>query len=113
MSIGRNIKNLRTRYGLLQKDIANIAGVSNKTVSAWEKDRIAPRMGAIQKLADYFGLKKSDIIEPSELDGLEDTISVNSEETKLIVNYRELSDENKNFVSKLVTKLLSLKVAAL
>ena len=36
MSIGKNIKELRTKYGLSQKDLAIIAGVSDKAVSTWE-----------------------------------------------------------------------------
>ena len=103
MSIGKNIKNLRSKYGLLQKDLAVIAGVSAKTVSAWEKDRITPRMGAIQKIADHFGIKKSDIIEPSQIAELHNTIEVNLEESKLIKSYRELSNEGKRLIMGMVT----------
>lgn len=64
MSIGNNIKMLRAQYGLSQKELAVIAGVTDKAVSAWENGKILPRMGPIQKMADRFGIKKSDIIEP-------------------------------------------------
>lgn len=58
MSIGKNIKILRTKYGLTQQDLAEIAGVTNKAVSAWESNTKEPRMGAIEKIAKHFGLKK-------------------------------------------------------
>lgn len=63
MSIGENIKLLRSHYDLNQTELANIAGVTSKAVSTWENDIKTPRMGPIQKMADYFGLLKSDIIE--------------------------------------------------
>lgn len=59
MSIGRNIKRLRELKQLSQEEFGKIAGVSSKAVSTWENDIKVPRMGAIQKIADYFGLKKA------------------------------------------------------
>ena len=65
LSIGHNIKDLRLQHNLSQKEFAAIAGVSDKAVSTWENGTKIPRMGAIQKIADHFGLLKSAIIEPS------------------------------------------------
>ena len=67
MGIGENIKLLREKYGLSQKELGLIAGVSDKAVSTWEQGLKEPRMGAIQKIADHFGLQKSNIIEESGL----------------------------------------------
>ena len=66
MSIATNIKELRLKHNLSQKEFAKIAGVSDKAVSTWENGTKEPRMGTIQKIADYFGLKKSDIIEDKD-----------------------------------------------
>ena len=63
MSIGENIKSLRLKDKLSQKDLALIAGVTDKAVSTWEKGIKEPRMGTIQKIADHFGIRKSDLIE--------------------------------------------------
>ncbi|MEV2318986.1 helix-turn-helix transcriptional regulator [Paenibacillus larvae] len=68
MGIRENIKKLRSRYGLTQQDLADIAGVTNKAVSAWESGLAEPRMGAIEKIAARFGLKKSNIIEENGMD---------------------------------------------
>ena len=67
MGIAENIKLLREMYNLSQKDLGLIAGVSDKAVSTWEKGIKEPRMGAIQKIADHFGLQKSNIIEDGGL----------------------------------------------
>lgn len=76
MSIGLNIKRLRESRGLTQKELGDIAGVTDKAVSTWETGIKDPRMGAIQKLADYFGVKKSEIID--------DDIEVSSRPTQII-----------------------------
>ena len=62
MSIGSNIRQLRESHGLTQSELGQIAGVSDKAVSTWEADLKIPRMGAVQRMADYFGLPKSAIL---------------------------------------------------
>ena len=66
MGIPENIKNIREKYGLTQSQLGEIAGVSDKAVSTWEKGTAEPRMGALQKMADYFHITKASIIEDSE-----------------------------------------------
>lgn len=68
MPIGENIKRLRIMHGLSQKELAQIAGVSDKAVSTWENGTKEPRMGAVQKIADHFFLKKSNLIEDNGLE---------------------------------------------
>lgn len=69
MSIGANIRRLRERNGLTQEEFGKIARVSAMAVSQWENDRAVPRMGAVQALADHFGISKGEIIDdgPSAL----------------------------------------------
>lgn len=68
MGISENIKILRERYNLTQEQLAEIAGVTNKAVSAWETAGKDPRMGAIERIAKRFGLKKSNLIEDGGMD---------------------------------------------
>lgn len=63
MSVADNIRRLRQKHGLTQKEFGEIAGVSDKAVSTWEKGVKEPRMGAVGKLADYFGIPKSAILD--------------------------------------------------
>lgn len=63
MTLGRNIKKLRVAHGLTQAELGKIAGVSDKAVSTWENGTAEPRMGAIQKMAEYFRISKAEIIE--------------------------------------------------
>lgn len=67
MGIPENIKSLRMKFNLTQQELGEIAGVSGKAVHTWEAGLREPRMGAIQKIADYFNLSKSDLIEDNGL----------------------------------------------
>lgn len=59
----RNLKSYMEASGKNQKEMAEIAGVSAPTFNEWIKAKKYPRIDKIQKLADYFGIKKSDLIE--------------------------------------------------
>ena len=63
MGIAHNIKAIRSRFGLTQKELADVAGVTENAVSKWENGYSEPRMGAIERIAACYGLKKSNIIE--------------------------------------------------
>lgn len=65
MGLAENIKRIREQHGMSQVEFGKIAGVSDKAVSTWENGAKEPRIGTIQKIADYFGIQKSDIIEDS------------------------------------------------
>lgn len=57
--------------GKNQKELAKIAGVSAPTFNEWVNAKKFPRIGKIQALADYFGIKKSELIEDEPTDGQE------------------------------------------
>ncbi len=63
MSIADNIKRLREQHGLTQRELGEIAGVSDKAVSTWENGTKEPRMGAVARLAAHFGVSKSVILD--------------------------------------------------
>lgn len=48
-----------------QVELAKILGVSESTVGKWLLKKAMPRMGIIQKLADYFNVGKSYFLEVS------------------------------------------------
>ena len=66
MSIAENIKKIRLEHELSQADLGKIAGVSDKAVSTWELGIKIPRMGAVEKMANYFGTPKSAILDDAQ-----------------------------------------------
>lgn len=115
MGISENIKLLREQYGLSQKELGQIAGVSDKAVSTWEQGIKEPRMGAIQKIADHFGIQKSNIIEDNGLQGpssaltsLQPTKKVPKdlkkilEDEEITLNGRMMSAEDKEKMMRII-----------
>lgn len=54
--LGRNLRSLRRRKGVTQRQLANILGVTNKAVSAWEVSYADPRSTMLNKISEYFGI---------------------------------------------------------
>ena len=58
-----NIKRLAEKNGVQQNEIAKICDVTPAAVNNWFLGIKMPRMGAIQKIADFFQVPKSELIE--------------------------------------------------
>ena len=54
MQFNENLKDLRLRSALMQKEIASLLGVSVRTFQGWESGRSEPNIEKLIKLADLF-----------------------------------------------------------
>lgn len=68
MTIAENIIKLRKLFGVTQRELGAVAGVSENAVSKWENGYSEPRMGAIERMAACYGLTKMNIIEDGGMD---------------------------------------------
>lgn len=59
----KNLSRYVAESGKQQKDVAKALGFNNKTFSGWCNALSMPTMGKVQALADYFGIKKSDLLD--------------------------------------------------
>lgn len=68
MIFATNLERYIERSGKTKKEISEIVGVAPSTFNEWTKGKKYPRMDKVEKLANYFGVLKSDLIEerPSE-----------------------------------------------
>lgn len=107
MKIGENIKQLRLMHGMSQKQFAVIADVTDKAISTWEQGTHTPRMSAIQKIADHFGISKSSIIEENGLDDIDifplpskksREIVLTDEQTKVLSAFDSLNSEGRKML---------------
>ena len=62
-TFGENLTYYVGRSGKTQKEIADVVGVAASTFNDWCKGKKYARIDKIEILADYFGIKKSDLIE--------------------------------------------------
>ena len=56
LSIGKTISKLRKEKGLTQSDLAELIGVSNKTISKWESGQGYPDITFFPILSKEFGV---------------------------------------------------------
>ncbi|MBD2596787.1 helix-turn-helix domain-containing protein [Nostoc spongiaeforme FACHB-130] len=56
-----NLKSIRTRLGMSQQDLANIAGVTRQTISGVESGQYAPSVAITLKLAKALGCQVEDL----------------------------------------------------
>ena len=59
----RNLIRYLKTSGKTQREVANAIGVTYGTFCDWTKCRAYPRMDKVQLLAEYFGIRKSDLVE--------------------------------------------------
>jgi len=61
--VAKNLQKLLDRKGVTQTQMANHLGYPEMTVSNWIKAKTYPRVDKMQEMADYFGVRRSDIEE--------------------------------------------------
>ena len=62
MAIGNNLKTLRTKKGMTQKELAEALSVSYQAVSRWENDEVEPDISTLSKLSSIFEVSVDEII---------------------------------------------------
>lgn len=65
MAIKDNIRRLRESRNMTQDELAKALGVTRPAVTQWESGWSKPRMGTVEKIAGYFGVSITEIIEGS------------------------------------------------
>ena len=74
----RNLQKYMALNGKSRKEVCQALGYSYFTFSDWINGKKMPRMDKVEQLANFFGIKKSDLIEetkkeqPTGFDGLPD-----------------------------------------
>lgn len=64
--MSRNLKYYIEKSGRDRRELADIWGFPYSTVSEWVNGRKYPRIDKIEIMADYFGIKKSDLVEDKD-----------------------------------------------
>lgn len=63
---GKRLKALREWRGLTQKQLANILGIEERSVSRYEEKDSLPRVDTAVKIAHYFGYSVEEMVEGEE-----------------------------------------------
>lgn len=94
----RNLRRYVALSGKKNKDAAEAAGVSTGTFADWTKGRSHPRMDKVQLLADYFGIKKSDLLEDKPVA----SDSVSNAEQEVLDLFHKVPKEKRELVLSMI-----------
>lgn len=72
----KNLRYYLSQSGKTQKEVARVIGVSAPTFHEWCAAKKTPRMDKVEKLANYFGILKSDLIEEKQKQPVESELSM-------------------------------------
>lgn len=75
-----NLKRKMKESGKTRKDICDTLGFSYFTVTDWVNAKKMPRMDKVEKLANYFGCLKSDLIEEKQKQSANSELSLRKRE---------------------------------
>lgn len=100
--LAENLAYYMDKHSLNRHDLANIAGVSYGAVTDWIKGRKYPRIDKIERMANYFGVSKSYLIEAH-------SAPTNAEKkTYLACRLEKVMSEQDDFHRNLLLAILSL-----
>lgn len=111
-TFSRNLTYYVEHSGKTQKLIAEDLGIARSVFNEWLKGKKYPRIDKIEMLADYFGLKKSDLIEErgweekKEKDAdLFNRVKMDKELTELIRIYYSLPKREQRLIRNFINDL--------
>lgn len=111
-TIANNLRRLINESGKSQKEIAKAIGESPQVLNSWVQAVSAPGIWKVEKLAHYFGVPKSHIVDEQPdvplTKELADLLNIVRRDASLqdgIRTYTTLTDEKKLYVLNLIHML--------
>ncbi|HBA47036.1 MAG TPA: transcriptional regulator [Lachnospiraceae bacterium] len=99
---GQFLKMLRSQKSITQAELAEVLGVSNRSISRWENGTTMPDFDLVIELAKYYGVEVGEILDGER----KDKVDSKTEETMLkIADYNNVERE---FFSKRMCIMLAM-----
>jgi transcriptional regulator with XRE-family HTH domain len=73
IDVGKQLRAVRTAFGMSQRELAKRAGVTNGMVSLIEQGRVSPSIGSLQKVLSAFPLTMAEFF-TRDMEGVEDVV---------------------------------------
>ena len=94
-----NIKYLRKKKGLSQKELAKELNCTNTTISNWEVGIRVPESIDLPMIAEYFGVSIDDLLTK---DLMNEEIHSNKKDKVILDNIKLLTDEEKEKILSII-----------
>jgi repressor LexA len=98
----KNLLRCIERSDKTQRELARAVGVSPSTICDWTRGRAYPRMDKLQKLADYFGISKSELVEENYV--AKETVS--KKEQEIIDLFHKIPEEKRESVLSIIRTVI-------
>lgn len=107
--MARNIKKYMERKGVSNQQLCDALDFKYTTFMDWIKGVTYPRIDKIEKLANYFGVLKSDLIEeksidshPVEMAQIHYEIIMDEDISEIFADFKKLDAKQKKIVKNLI-----------
>lgn len=109
MDLANNIKVIREKQGLLQKEVALHIGVDKSTYSKIEKGLREVTVQELQKLSKLFNLSTDEILNYDENSIPKEVVIEDKTTAEQIQLIQQLEEDDKQTIFKLIDKMLTNK----
>ena len=93
--IGQFLRECRKEKGITQEQLAEMLGVTNRSVSRWENGSNLPDLDILIEMADYYDVELREL-----LDGERKSAKMNKELEETVLKVAEYSNEDKMKLTK-------------
>ena len=105
--IGAFMKELRREKGMTQENLAEVFGVSARTVSRWETGFNMPDLDILMQMSDYYDVDIREL-----LDGERKSENMNKELEETVVKIAEYSNDEKKRLARRLSVLFLVAIVA-
>lgn len=104
--LGRNLRYYMALKGVSRRDVCTALDLSYTTFREWDLGRVYPKMETVERLANYFGCEKADLIEdhigkPTDADEF-------SENRKALMEFaRTVPDDKVEMILRVMQSILA------
>ncbi len=106
--VGSFLKGLRIEKTITQAELAELLGVSNRSISRWENGITMPDFDLLIELAKYYDVEVGEI-----LDGERRTDNMDAKTEELMLKIADYNNVERNFFSKRMCAMFIIAIAGM
>ena len=96
--MSQNIMKQMLRKGVTATQVCDALGFKKNTFSDWINRKSYPRIDKIEKMANYFGVSKADLVEEPK-----ESFQLSKDEMTMLYQYRNSDETTKNMIHRMLT----------
>lgn len=106
--VGQFLKELRNEKSVTQVELAEVLGVSNRSISRWENGTTMPDFDLLIELAKYYDVEVGEI-----LDGERKEDNMDTKTEKLMLKIADYNNVERNFFSRRMCVMFTIAITGM